>query len=406
MLEKWISILLVPFLFLQTMLPAFFGNRNDRSFSEADTANLHSLSDYVAYVEEKGAPSFSTETFVMQAKPLADTLRALSGRPLPTAEDRYLNTTIDDTLTEICNYVAAESGIDVVMLIGSIPNLNAPAEIGKQVLHLDTETPRAGFFRLRDKAYASNQTWLGYLLYLLGVYYSVVREVNIYTAPYEDPDEIEVIMDLTYDDGGKDVIHPGIIINQKTGYVRGWTDKGLIDLGFDFSIYDVIVYGAVHAWQRSLGFDRLYDLLANSTLFFNMSTRRFHFEARGKEWMIQIWKGNYGLASNGVEIGIYNRPKGSIGTYYNAASDDEMMMLAASLYHGDTLLFSCGPTLHWWLSAFKISKVIYQPKDLTMTFSIELPDQEMFDAFTAAIDNHGAKDVTYTTDGLTVYGRF
>lgn len=406
MLEKWISVFLVPLLFFQTMIPALFGNRNNDSFSEADTANLHSLHDYVAYVEEHGAPSFSTEKFVKQAKPLADMLRTLSGRPFPKAEDRYLNTTIDDTLTEICNYVAAESGIDVVMLIGSIPNLNAPAEIGAKALHVNTATLRSVFFRLRDKAYANHQTYLGYCLYLLGVYYSIVRKVDIYTVPCENPDEIEVIMDLTYDDGGKDVIHPGIIINQKTGYVRGHSDKGLIDIGFDFSIQDVIIYGTVHAWQRALGFDRLYDLLANSTLFFNMSTRRFHFDAHGKEWMIQIWKGNYGLASNGAEIGVYNRPKACFGSHYNAADDDEMMMMSLSLYHGDTPLLHCGPTLHWWLSAFKMSKTIYQPKDLTMTFSIEMPDQEMFDAFTAAIKNHGAHDVTYSTDGLTVNGRF
>ena len=406
MLEKWISILLVPFLFLQTMLPAFLGNRNDQSFSEADTANLHSLSDYVAYVEEHGAPSFSTDTFVKQAKPLADTLRALSGRPFPTSEERYLNTTIDDTLTEICNYVAEESGLDVVQLIGSVPNLNAPAEFGAEVLHVNTTELREAFFRLRDKAYDSNLTWLGYVLYLLGVYYSVIREVRFYTIPTEDPDEIEVMMDIVYDDGEVNVMHPGIFINTQTGHVRGWTDKGLIDVGFDFNIRDVLIYGAVHAWQRALGFDRLYDLLANSTPLFNMSTRRFHFDAHGKEWMIQIWKGNYGRVTNGVEVGVYNRPKGSLGTFYNAAGDDEMMMMSAALYHGDTLLFSYGPTLHWWLSAFKLSKTIYQPKDLTMTFSIELPDQEMFDAFTAAIDNHGAKDVTYTTDGLTVYGRF
>lgn len=82
------------------------------------------------------------------------------------------------------------------------------------------------------------------------------------------------------------------------------------------------------------------------------------------------------------------------------------MLMEASLYHGDTLLFSCGPMMHWWMSAFKLSKVLYQPKELTMTFSITFPDEELFSAFTAALDSHGAHDVSYTTDGLTVNGRF
>ncbi len=406
MLEKWISVFLVPFLFFQTMIPALFGNRNAQTYSEADTANLHSLQDYVAYVEENGAPAYSTEVFVKQIKPLTDVLRALSGRPFPKEEDRYLNTSIDDTLTEICNYVAQETGIDVVLLIKSLPNLNAPAEIGKQVLHIDTAKLRDMFFRLRDKAYASDQTYLGYYLYLLGVYYSVVRKVDIYTEPYDNPDEIEVIMKITYDDGESNIVHPGIIINKETGYARGWTDKGMIDSGYDFSIKDVIVYGAVHAWIREFGFAKLYDLVADGIPLFNMNTRRFHFDAHGKEWMVQIWKGNYGLASNGAEVGIYNRPKGSIGSHYNAVSDDEMMVMEASLYHGDALLFHCGPMRHWWLSAFKMSRVIYQPKDLTMKFSITFPDREMADAFAKSIDNHGAHDVTYTMDGLTVNAVF
>ena len=406
MLEKWISILLILLLFMQTMLPALFGNRFDRTNEDA-AANLHSLSDYVDYVDNYGAPAYTTETFVKQAKPFADFLRLLSGRPFPTDENRYLDAQIDETMTALCSEIAAGSSLDLAMLIKSVPNLNAPAELTSKVLHVDGTTLRDYFFAQRDRAYESNNTLLGYILYFLGVYYSVIKGIRIYAMPYEDSeDEIEVIMDIVYGDGEVNVMHPGIIINQTTGEVRGWTDKGLIDLGFNFNTKDLVIYGAVNCWQRALGFSRVYDLLANSTPLFNMSTRRFHFDAHGKEWMIQIWKGNYGLVTNGMEVGVYNREKGSIGTYYNAAADNEMMEMSAALYHKDDLLFQKGPTLHWWLSAFQLSKTIYTPRSLTMTFSITFPDAEMFDAFTAAIDNHGAKDVTYTTDGLTVCATF
>ena len=407
MLEKWISILLVPLLFLQTLVPALLGNRNAQSMSDADLKTLHSLQDYVTYIDDHGAPSYATETFVRQGKPLGDLLRVLSGRPFPKDDERYLNVQLDDTLQALCAYIEENSGLDVAMLIGTVPNLNAPAELAVKTLHLDTAALREQLFALRDKAYDSNQTLLGYLLYLMGVYFSIIREVDVYTVPAENsPDELQVMMDICYDDGEKAVMSPGLFINQTTGQVRGNTDKGLIDLGFDFSIEDLVIYGAVHCWQRALGFDRLYDLLANSTFLFNMSTRRFHFNAHGKEWMIQLWKGNYGLVTNGVEVGVYNRKPGSIGTFYSAAGDDELMEMSASLYHGDKLLFSRGPVMHWWLSAFQLSKVIYQPKDLTMTFSITFPDEELFRAFTAALDSHGAHDVSYTTDGLTVNGRF
>ena len=407
MFEKLISILLVPLLFLQTMLPTFLGNRYDPATFDADRASLHSLSDYIEYVENNGAPSYSTAVFVKKIAPLTQLLRTLTGRPFAKEDEKYLNTKIDDTLTELCAYIAQESGLDIVALIGAAPNLNYPAEFAAETLHVNTTALREQFFSLRDKAYASGNTFLGYVLYLLGVYYSVITEVDIYTRPYEpNPDEIEIIVDVTYYDGEHDEIHPGMLINQKTGEVRGWTDKGIIDLGFNFNINDVLIYGTVHAWQRALGFSTIYDILANALPLFNMSTRRFHFDYNGKEWMIQIWKGNYGLVTNGVEVGVYNRPKGSIGTFYQAADDDELLMMSASLYHGDTLLFTKGPEMHWWISAFKLSKTIYQPKDLTMTFTIEMKDEAMLQAFTAAIDNHGAHDVTYTTDGLTVFAKY
>ncbi len=56
MFEKWISILLIPLLFLQTLVPAMFGNRNEHSMGDADFKTLHSLSEYVTYVDDHGAP--------------------------------------------------------------------------------------------------------------------------------------------------------------------------------------------------------------------------------------------------------------------------------------------------------------------------------------------------------------
>ena len=48
----------------------------------------------------------------------------------------------------------------------------------------------------------------------MGVYYSIIREVNIYTVSAENnPDELQVMMDICYDDGEKAVISPGLFIN-------------------------------------------------------------------------------------------------------------------------------------------------------------------------------------------------
>ena len=407
MFEKLISTVLVPLVFVYTLLPGMLGNRSSQTSPEALPTGLHSLSDYVAYVEENGAPSYSTAVFVRQMAPVYELLRTLSGRPHATEGEKTLNAHIDATLSELCGYIAENSGIDVELLIETLPNLNKPAELANQVLHLDAAKMREMIFVLRDKAYAENYPLLGHLLFFFGVYLSIIREISIYTVPYgENPDEIEILMDIIYDDGDRAVVHPGIIIRPSTGEVYGFTDGGMIDLGFDVSVYDLLVYGTVHSWQREMGFDLFYDLLSDILPIYNLATRRIKFDYADKEWMIQLWKGNYGLASNGLEIGIYNRPKGSFGSYYFAASDDEMMPLSAKLYHGDKLLLEKGPVTHWWLSAFKLSPVIYLPDSMTMCFSITFPNKTMLAAFTAAVDRKAGNGLTYTLDGLTFNGIF
>ncbi len=407
MFEKIVSLLLIPMLFFQTLVPAFCGNKNEVTFSEEDIAQLHSLHDYVEYVREKGAPAFSTATFVKETEPLREALRSLTGRPFANDDEAYLKVQMDETMTDLCKYISDNSGLDVALLFGTLPNLNKPAEIAVQVFDINTTELRTKFYELRDKAYDEGNDFYGHLLFLLGAYFSVISDVKMYTIPYgSNPDEVEVQLDVTYADGAMEQMRPGTVINTATGTVHGWHRNGMISLGFDCDVYDLLVYGTVDCWQRSLGFTVLYDILGNSTPVFNMTTRRFKFNYNDKEWMIQIWKGNYALISNGVEVGVYNRPKGTLGTKFDSASDDEMMNMTVALYHGDEKLFEKGPMMHWWMSAFKLSKNIYQPKDLTMEFTIELPDEDFLQAFSTAIDKHTAHDVTYTTDGLKITGTF
>ena len=402
MFQKLIAALLAPLIVLYTFLPFLLGNRSADAALETVPAGLHSVQDYVAFAEEHGVPAYSTATFVQQIEPLYALLRTLSGRPRPTPEEKHLNAHIDKTLSELCGYIAENSSIDVELLITTLPNLNAPAELAKRVLRPNLTKLREQIFALRDKAYGADQALLGHLLYLLGVYVSIIREVAIYTVPAEEDGFVEVIMDIVYDDGQRQVTHPGIFINPTTGDVHGNSDMGMIDLGFDVNVYDLLIYSTVNCWQRSLGFGLLYDLLADVTPIYNLETLRLQFNYNSKDWMIQVWKGNYGLAANGFEIGVYNRPQGQIGTFYGAASDDEMMPMQASLYHGDTLLMQRGPVTHWWLSAFKLGKVIYLPKTMTMRFSITFPNAQMQKAFLKAADSQIADRATYTVDGLTV----
>ena len=406
MLEKIISVLLMPLIFLSTMLPFFLGNRNEETFNEPIPSDLHSLSDYVEYVRENGAPAYSTEVFLEQVEPFYDLLRVCGGHPFSKEdEEKYIEVHIDEKLSMICGYIAENTGIDLEKLISSVPNLSRPAEIANEVFQFDAAAMRERLYVLRDQAYAEGNDFLGGSLHLFGAYWSVIRETSVYTVPYaENPDHLKLYMDVVYADGGKDTVSLDVIIDPETGLVYGAEQQGPMNLGFNVNVYDLITYSTVDCWQRSLGFDLMYDVMADFSCITNIETRRFKFDYADKEWMIQLWKGNYAMVSNGLELGVYNRPKGSFGTHYEAVSDEEMMPLSAKLYHGDELIVEKSMEKHWWLSVFKMGKVLYLPETLTMEFSITFPNEEMLQCFVSSVDNHGGSDVTYSVDGLTFTG--
>ena len=117
--------------------------------------------------------------------------------------------------------------------------------------------------------------------------------------------------------------------------------------------------------------------------------------------MIQIWKGNY-VVSNGAEVGIYTREPGSFGSYYNCANDEQMMNMSMKLYHGEELILERSEQLHWWLTGFKVTDILYPARSQTLDFTIEMKDEAMLEAFCNAIDNHYRHDMKYTVDGLKV----
>ena len=164
----------------------------------------------------------------------------------------------------------------------------------------------------------------------------------------------------------------------------------------------MLVYATINGWMRSYGFTIIYDILVAMTpLLWNYDTRRFKFDYDGLEWMIQIWKGSY-LITNGGEVGLYNRAPGSKGTYYDCATDDQLLEMTLQIYHGEDLLVDLGPQMHWWINGFHMSDRMYVPESLTMHFSLVMPDEDMLNAFCKAMDEHYKKDVSYTVDGLTV----
>jgi UDP-2,3-diacylglucosamine pyrophosphatase LpxH len=182
---------------------------------------------------------------------------------------------------------------------------------------------------------------------------------------------------------------------------NGWTPTSVlaeaVDLaGFDYDPAQDIIYSKMYPLQRSLGYAYGYDaaaLLMSAVL----DCEPIFFEYRGRTWMIELWKGQYGLET-GCEIGLYYRTPGasspvyamldqtvgkrphdavaSHGQFFDCVEDADRLTLSSVLYRNGQRLFKRGPEKHWWLTGFKWG-VFSQPEDLRMDVTIECRDAAM-----------------------------
>ena len=404
MFQRMTSLFLSLLMTLITLFPAMQGAQRGKEY-DGQTPALESLDDYLAYFEGGGAPALDTDTFLRAAKPITVLRRLLTGKIILPEEESFLSVSIDETIEEMCSYFNEAAGVDVAKLLGHIPDNNALAELCVGVFHLDTKAFRQEIYAKRDQAKGEGKGLLSAALYIFGVYFSIIDDVKIYTTPYqENPEERIVTLDVTFRDGETQTMYAYLVFDPETGLVHSEDEKGVLKFGLDVNLYDVLLWSTVNSWQRNFGYSILYDLFADSVPTFNFLTRRFKFEYDDRDWMIQIWKGNYALVTNGAEFGVYHRDYGKHTGFYQTASDDEMLPMSIAVYHGEELLLEKGPERHWWQSAFKLSHTIYRPQDLTLKFSITLADEDMLAAFTEAIDRHPLHDVAYTVEGLTLTG--
>ncbi len=165
-------------------------------------------------------------------------------------------------------------------------------------------------------------------------------------------------------------------------------------------------------WQRSFGFNRLYDWGAPITAMY-YNTVRLQFTYNKLDWMIQLWKGQYGYAFIGSEIGIYTRDeKFASGTldHYNCADDNHRLMMNMALYNKDKWLFTRTYQLYWWATGFMPGSLdrYADRTQLTMVSKITLNNATMTKAFVEAMLKNGftyaAKAGKTTPDTFTIRG--
>lgn len=169
--------------------------------------------------------------------------------------------------------------------------------------------------------------------------------------------------------------------------------------------------------QRDYGYSALYDRgAAHIHLIFDCYP--IYFDYRGHTWLLEFWKGQYGINTGG-EIGLYyaNRqlsPGETKRAFFRAAEDSDMLKMSLALYRNEICVAEITGK-HWWQTAFRMG-MFSRPSDLCLRTSITFPTGEMTNAFLEGLEKAGFSaddvcrncntvDITFSTSPH-VYGLF
>lgn len=158
--------------------------------------------------------------------------------------------------------------------------------------------------------------------------------------------------------------------------------------GYAYDPRQDIFYSRRDAWQKDFGYSPIYDEAA-APLSMILDSEPVRFDYGGKKWLVEFWKGQYGMATGG-EIGIYTKadsdteaPGASGLTFYNCASEEDQLYMAFLLRKNGRPLFS-REGKHWWLTGFILGE-FSDPDELQMEVGITLKNREMCLAFVDAL---------------------
>ena len=181
-------------------------------------------------------------------------------------------------------------------------------------------------------------------------------------------------------------------------------DKLIAYAGYAYDSNQDIFYSTLDPWQRNLGYCRLYDE-AGLPLSMVMDCEPIYFEYQGEKWLIEFWKGQYGMVTGG-EIGVYT---GGIDfsilgiwhdTLYNCADNKDLLQMSYTLKKNGEPLFK-REGRHWWLTGFILGE-FSEPSELTMDIKITLKDSEMLRAFLDGLREAGYPENKFAVAENTV----
>jgi len=174
--------------------------------------------------------------------------------------------------------------------------------------------------------------------------------------------------------------------------------------GFAYCPKGDYFYSLKNCWQYDVGYCKFYD---DNSIFLNMAIHcePITFSYGGKRWLIEFWKGQYGITT-GAEIGVYNTKKKDIktntfsGTYYEKINPNEFLPMSFILKRGKKTILKRKST-HWWLTGFKLGQYSKRSQ-LSMKIKIKFPNNMMRDSFITSLNKAGYGKSEYSVFNNTV----
>lgn len=190
-------------------------------------------------------------------------------------------------------------------------------------------------------------------------------------------------------------------INVITGenFIKNFMEGNQI-VSYQYSYVDDYYYtNDKECWQDTFGYARIYDLVAPYVALEYDYTRVF-FNYEDRDFMIQLWKGQYGYVFYGAEIGIYSKDPSDkepgMLTFYGKAEEEYWPTMEMTLYHENLngeweREFTREYDKYWWCTGFKPGHLrqVEPADELRMVAKITFKDAKMAKQFALGLKECG-----------------
>ena len=179
-------------------------------------------------------------------------------------------------------------------------------------------------------------------------------------------------------------------------------NKAVGAFGFQYDICQDIFYSRRDAWQREMGYGRIYDEHAIG-MGMLIDCEPLYFVYNKKSYLFELWKGQYGITT-GAEMGFYVSDE--VDTehperlFYRSVEDEEMLSMRFVLRKRGRILMM-RDEVHWWLTGFVLGEHS-DAAQLAMEVSIGFPNYGMRNAFYEALLRAGYHKENICVEGLCI----